>query len=78
MKNGNEYVTDSFHFETHAIISGEDIVVHYGSESGAGTDIAKESTGAIEGKGYIDKDGNPITLSEVSNIYMVVKWWDNF
>lgn len=76
MKNENEYIADSFHFETHAVINGEDTVVHSGSASGAGVDIAEETTGAIEGGTYLNKDGNPITLNEVSNIYMIVEWWD--
>lgn len=76
MKNENEYIVDAFHFETHAVINGEDIVVHSGSASGAGIDIAEETTGAIEGGPYLDKNKKPITLNEVSTIYMIVEWWD--
>jgi hypothetical protein len=76
MKNANEYITDSFQFETHAVINGKDIVVHSGSVTGAGIDIAKKITGAIEGGAYLNKNGDPITLNEVSDIYMIVEWWD--
>ncbi|WP_085505796.1 hypothetical protein [Thalassobacillus devorans] len=76
MKNENEYIADSIHFKTHAVMNGEDIVVHSGSASGAEIDIANESTGAIEGGEYLNEDGSPITLKEVSNIYMTVEWWD--
>ncbi|CRK84584.1 hypothetical protein [Neobacillus massiliamazoniensis] len=76
MKNANEYITDSFQFETHAVINGKDIVVHSGSANGAGIDIAKKTTGAIEGGVYLNKNGDPITLNEVSDIYMIVEWWD--
>lgn len=75
-KNVNEYTADSFHFETHAVINGEDLTVHSGSASGVGIDIAEETTGAIEGETYLNEDGDPITLNDVSNIYMIVEWWD--
>lgn len=76
MKNTNEYFTDSFQFSTYAVIDGTNTVVHSGSVNGAGIDIAKKSTGAIEGGAYINKKGEPVTLYEVSDIYMIVEWWD--
>jgi hypothetical protein len=76
MKNANEYITNSFQFETHAIINGEDLVVHASSATGARIDIAKKTTGAIEGGTYLNKNGDPITLNEVSDIYMIIEWWD--
>lgn len=76
MKNANKYISDSFQFETHAVINGEDTVVHAGSATGAGIDISKKTTGANEGGTYFKKNGEPITLNEVSDIYMVVEWWD--
>lgn len=75
MRNANEYITNSFHFETHAVINGEDLVVHAGSATGEGIDIAKKTTGAIEGGTYYN-NGDPITLNEVSDIYMIIEWWD--
>lgn len=76
MKNKNEYITDSFHFETHAVINGEDLAVHTGSVSGK-VDLAKKTTGAIEGGTYLNEKGNPISLNEVSDIYVIVEWKDS-
>lgn len=76
MKNENEYLADFFHFETHVVTNGKDLVVHSGSVSGTGIDIAEESTGTVEGGEYINEDGTPISLNDVSNIYMIIEWWD--
>lgn len=78
MKNQNEYSTKSFQFDTHAIINGEDFSVHSGSITGDGNviDIAEEVTGTIETGAYLDKEGNPITIDQVNDIYMDVVWWD--
>lgn len=62
MKNSNNYISDSFSFETHAVINDEDIRVHSGSNTESGI--------------YLDENGSPITLNEISNIYMIVEWWD--
>ncbi|MFC2949226.1 hypothetical protein [Virgibacillus sediminis] len=70
MKEVDEYISDSFSFRTHAVVGREDTVIHGSSVSGR-TDIAQQTTGTVEGKG-----GNPITLDNVSNIYMTVEWWD--
>ncbi|MGE7921530.1 hypothetical protein ACQKM9_21755 [Viridibacillus sp. NPDC093762] len=51
------------------------LVVHTGSVTSVGINIAEESTGAIEGGTYLNEDGTPITLNEINNIYMVVEWW---
>lgn len=76
LKNEAEYITDSFHFDTYVVINGEDIVVHSGSSTG-GMDISEETTGAIEGEKYLNEKGDPITLNDISDIYMVVEWKDN-
>lgn len=76
MKNANEYITDAFQFKTHAVINGKDIVVHSGSATGAGIDIAKKPIGAIKGGPYLNKNGDPITVNAVRDIYMIVEWWD--
>ncbi len=75
MKNGNKSIVDSFYFETHVVINDNDVVLHTGAVTGAGIDIAEESTGAIEGGTYLNEDGTPITLNEINNIYMIVEWW---
>ncbi|WP_164670155.1 hypothetical protein [Virgibacillus doumboii] len=71
MKNHEEYKTDSFHFTTHAVINNEDRTIHTSSVTGMGIDIAEETTGTIEGKGE-----NSITLDDISDVYMIVEWWD--
>ncbi|OZU87121.1 hypothetical protein CIL03_18215 [Virgibacillus indicus] len=76
MKSENEYKTDSFHFNTHAVINNEDITIHSGSDTGLGIDIAEETTGTIEAATYLNKNGDPITLDEISDIYIIVEWWD--
>lgn len=76
LKNEAEYITDSFRFDTHVVIDGEDIVVHSGSSTG-GMDISEETTGAFEGENYLNEKGDPITLNDISDIYMVVEWQDN-
>ena len=71
MKEETEYFTDSFSFNTHAVINGVDSTIHAGSVSGR-TDISEQTTGTIEGEGE-----NSITLNDVSSVYMVIEWWDS-
>lgn len=68
MKEENEYITDSFSFNTYAVFSGEDHSIHAGSVSGR-ADIREQTTGTLEGDQHIDFD-------ELSDIYMIVEWWD--
>ena len=70
MAEESEYFTDSFHFSTHAVIKGVDQIIHAGSVSGQ-TDISEQMTGSIVGD-----NGTPLPLEEISNIYMMVEWWD--
>ncbi|MGM8365493.1 hypothetical protein ACLIBG_08405 [Virgibacillus sp. W0181] len=65
-----EYFTDFFSFNTHVVKNGVDNRIHAGSVSGR-TNISEQMTGTIEGE-----DGKPVSFEEVSNIYMIVKWWD--
>lgn len=71
MKDENEYITDSFSFNMHAVINGVDNGIHAGSVSGR-TDISEQTTGTIEG----ENGETSIKLDEVSDIYMTVEWWD--
>ncbi|RSL30682.1 hypothetical protein D7Z54_24610 [Salibacterium salarium] len=75
MKNKSEYATDYFHFQTHAVINEEDRTVHSGSVTGPGIDISEETTGTTEGT-YLDKEGESITFNDVTDIYMIVEWWN--
>lgn len=74
MKDHDEYKTDFFSFNTYVVIDGEETRIHAGSVSGPGIDIAKEMTGAIEDEK--DHNQNPLSLDDVSQIYMTVEWWD--
>ncbi|MBB4826638.1 hypothetical protein HNO89_003919 [Sporosarcina luteola] len=81
-KNKGEFLSNFFQFETHIIIDGEDLTVHSGSVSFSGLneeeglDISNEMTGAIEGESYLNKNGNPISFKEISDIYVIVEWSD--
>lgn len=74
IKNENNYTAHYFSFETHVVMYDQDRVVHTGSVSGPGFNIAEQNTGAIDGGTYFDKKGTPVTLSDVSAIYMIVEW----
>jgi len=73
LKNGNQSV-GFFYFKTHVVINDKDEVMHGGVVSSNVNDIVEVPTGAIEGGAYLNKDGTPITLNEISNIYMIVEW----
>ncbi|SES63731.1 hypothetical protein SAMN05216389_101186 [Oceanobacillus limi] len=70
MKNHNEFFTDSFRFKTIAMIDGVETTIHSSSVTGE-TDISEQMTGTIEGEG-----GNSIDVDNLSEIYMIVEWWD--
>ncbi|WP_223702123.1 hypothetical protein [Sutcliffiella deserti] len=76
MKNQNEYKSDFFQFRTYAAISNQDTLVHSGSVSGDSINIAEKSIGTIEGGAYLNEEGVQITLGDISEIYMIVEWWD--
>ncbi|MFD2132421.1 hypothetical protein ACFSKI_14540 [Pseudogracilibacillus auburnensis] len=77
MKSKQEYITNFFHFETHVVINNEDLVIHSGSTSGLDIDIAEEFIGTIEGGAYFNDNGKPISPNDISEIYMIVEWWDS-
>ncbi len=80
MKGTDEYKTDSFSIEAHAIMNNEDKVISQFSSSaytGDGMNIAgKQDTGAIDSGAYLNEDGDPITLDDINNVYVMVEWWD--
>ena len=76
MKNVDEYYTESFGFKTYIVINGQDTRVHTGYVSGNNINIAVETTGAIEGGTYLNKNGAAITIDDITEIYMVIEWWD--
>ena len=76
MKNVEEYHTENFGFKTYIVINGEDTLVHTGYITGHNINIAEDTTGAIEGGTYVNENGDAITLDDVTEIYMVIEWWD--
>ena len=71
-KNKAEYLADSFHFETHIITNEGDFVIHSGSVSGLGIDIAEETTGAIGADNVTN--GHSMTIKNIEQIYIDVEW----
>lgn len=67
--------TDSFQIGAHAIINQEDHVIQRTSVSGESI-IKEHTTGSIEGGTFLDKDGNPISIEDIENIYVLIEWWD--
>ncbi|GAA0371229.1 hypothetical protein GCM10008968_28850 [Bacillus horti] len=76
MKNEDEYIAEFFRFRTHAVINGEDTVLQSSSVAGNGINIAQDTTGSVESRGYVNNQGDAIRLHEINEIYMVVEWWD--
>lgn len=76
MKGKDEYFTDIFSFTVHAVINQEDQVIHTYAATGSEINIARKRIGRIEGKAYINKEGTPINLDNISEIYMIIDWWD--
>ncbi|MBO1001264.1 hypothetical protein [Pseudogracilibacillus auburnensis] len=77
MKNKQEYITNFFHFETHVVINDVELAIHSGSTSGLDIDIVEEFTGTIESEAYLNENGKFITPNDISEIYMIVEWWDS-
>ncbi|WP_407270215.1 hypothetical protein [Radiobacillus sp. PE A8.2] len=72
----NERRTDSFSFNTHAIINGTDETIHHKSVTAMTASITEESTGGIESVVFKNNNGEPITLEDVNEVYMIVSWRD--
>ncbi|WP_164215539.1 hypothetical protein [Virgibacillus sp. YIM 98842] len=72
MKGENKHMANFFSFKVYTVVDGMENRLHSGSVSGA-TDIAKQTTGIIEGEG-----GKNLTeFPEVDKIYMTVTWNDD-
>lgn len=59
--------------EVHAIIGDEDRIIQTQQVTEREMDVAEVTTGAIEGELPL-KGGEPITLQDVSDIYMIIEW----
>ncbi|WP_054753316.1 hypothetical protein [Piscibacillus salipiscarius] len=53
------------------VVQGKSVTVTGGEEN-----IAQTSIGTIEGGTYFKENGDPITLKDVSDIYMIIQWQD--
>ncbi|MGP4072904.1 hypothetical protein ACTWQB_10160 [Piscibacillus sp. B03] len=78
MKNDKEVTSHFFSIKVHAVINGRDEVVQGKSVTvtGGEENIAQTSIGTIEGGTYFKENGDPITLKDVSDIYMIIQWQD--
>ncbi|MEI2356694.1 hypothetical protein [Mesobacillus zeae] len=75
MKNQTMYTTDFIDIKVHAIINNENEVIQSKKIIGDNTEINKMTIGAIEGKvEFVDKNGIPITLENISDIYIEIEW----
>ncbi|MBX0359551.1 hypothetical protein [Halobacillus sp. Nhm2S1] len=76
MKNKTENSTDFFHLEVYAVIDNEDRLVQAKSVKGSESDITQMTTGATVGGAFLGDNGVPISLKNVSDIYMSIEWQD--
>lgn len=77
MKGKDEYYTDYINIVVYAVINDEERSIHsYTSFGNTDMNIAQKNIGKIDGSNYINKDGKPITLGNISEIYMVIQWRD--
>ncbi len=76
MKNEDSFMTNSFDVEVRAVIGNVDQIIQKVDRSGKTINIAVENTGKIKGSSYLDQQGNPITLKDIKEVYLVLKWHD--
>ncbi|WP_151699826.1 hypothetical protein [Psychrobacillus glaciei] len=81
MRYEENYLSEYFQFDTHAIINGEDVTVHsisaeYLNSENVGMDITEQHIMGMEMEKRLNANGNPITPKDINVIYMIVKWKD--
>ncbi|MGE7094307.1 hypothetical protein ACQKII_23330 [Lysinibacillus sp. NPDC048646] len=76
MKNTTDYSSDFFSFEVHATINNNDEVMQKHQLSGEQVNIATKKIGTIEGNELPSKNGDYISINDLSDIYMIIKWND--
>ncbi|MGP4070789.1 hypothetical protein [Halobacillus sp. B29] len=76
MKNKTENSADFFNIEVYAVIDNEDKLVQAKSVKGSELDITQMTTGATGGGTFLEVNGVPISLENVSDIYMSIEWQD--
>lgn len=77
MKNKTEYRSDYLSIGVYAVIHNEDTVIQRSTVTGSELDISQTSMGASEGGTLINKNGEPVSLENISDIYMMIEWQDN-
>lgn len=73
IKDKNQYTTDFFDLEVHAVMDNDDRVIQKKTITGR-ENLTEVTTGTIEGGTYLDKDGKAIVLENISEVYMIVDW----
>lgn len=78
MKDKNEFNSNFLDIKVHATINNQDRVVQGKSVTVTGDEqnIAQTSIGAVEGGTYFKENGEPITLEDISDLYMIIQWQD--
>ncbi|WP_245831882.1 hypothetical protein [Oceanobacillus senegalensis] len=77
MKNKTEFSTDFFSIGVYAVIDNKDTVIQRRSVTGSESDISETSMGATEGGTLLNENGEPVSLENISDIYMIIEWKDN-
>ncbi|MBT2729680.1 hypothetical protein J7E63_22655 [Bacillus sp. ISL-75] len=77
MKNQTTYTTDFIDIKVHATINNKNEVIQSKRITGDDTAINQMTIGAIEGEDVlVGKNGKPITLKNISDIYIEIEWQD--
>lgn len=76
MKYNANHITDYFTTSLHMVIDNEDRIIQGKELVGTGINIDKVVTGSIEGKILHDKNGEPISIENINDIYMIIEWND--
>ncbi|WP_158736053.1 hypothetical protein [Alteribacillus sp. YIM 98480] len=75
MKDTDEFQSEFFSIDVHAVINNEDRKIQGKSVSGH-VNMADMTTGKVEGGTYYNDKGEPITLEDINEIYAMVEWYD--
>ncbi|MCM3629342.1 hypothetical protein M3194_18520 [Paenibacillus glycanilyticus] len=73
IKDKNQYTTDFFDLEVHAVMDYDDRVIQKKTITGS-ENLTEVTTGTIEGGTYLDKDGKALVSENISEVYMIIEW----
>lgn len=68
--------TDSFLMRSYVLINGEAHALQGTAISGDSV-IKEQTTGELTGGTILNQHGDPLTLDDIEEIYMVIEWWDD-